>query len=748
MIFRFSFWNYISAGGLLVLLLTILATLMSFSIDPIEMSGVFFDLENVIGTPPRDDNPPSNEKRFLAVSESLPVCLPDRIESLDWVRSERVRYESLDPTNVLRFVKKIGSYYPNVQIEQASRECRTEDSVCWVNVLFRAKPLSPIAEEAFVLSFYRTGLMIAGKKAPVGNVAESDEVNSKVWPDGEYLFGSQHIMEMLRFSYRVPQSYFSATHFEAIFLNPAEPVVGERFNIGYATGPTHEFLFYNSSSVEQVEFTKTVSPSYIELLPKRIEKTSDLFGAVLAHEIAHNLDFDVLRTLDTPIRFSESLDWTKLGGFKLVFSTDESAKNILSKWVAVEELAQEFRFVSEYASTSPKEDFAETAEVAIWAPAKLADVPKHSDYIRNALLDAKAFDSESLRTRYQFWIARSMILSGLSGVTEQCGELKLNSNCYRNFMSEQYERSLVYLYGSDYEACSEVEGASKKLLKQVVLFQMDELLSKLTPFSIGEASEAFWRLRSNWDLREVAAVCSTTSNPAECFDKEKERSYRLSVEKFPSRIQPFLQAAAPLMMEDANYRRNYFRAFSLVGKYAERLRAVGFYEGRDLFESCERQIRNGSTFESQDGPIRLGSNYVSSAFLNCVNLNLPKRFFQKLSGDWLPLVKGINMEKVSPLLFRAMVPFFSSYMNSYAKNKADQETKVFEDFHPDALKLAKHWLSENYVSDQTDCRNRYREAFSHVLRNDVNRGERTSVFVPKKKWLEAWSLKECSNAKG
>lgn len=374
--------------------------------------------------------------------------------------------------------------------------------------------------------------------------------------------------------------------------------------------------------------------------------TSNFFYIGVTHELSHALDHN-LGTVGA--RLASTEEWTGFSGWTEHEAVDPIDGETRIRWRYD---SSKDGFVSDYAKTSPYEDFAETAAFFRFDPdTALRLAPKKSGYISRRLYGMTSFDPKGLARAYEDR-AVAFALGGLPELVQRCvtetpegapspsvtpsvaavsqpGRLVLDAvpaavvTCLEQGLDLKINEAFGELRATEYEACdflasneAIVRGkAAERLTPEIARLASEE--QRLAPL-VRAVKKLRLALARQIDAREGFRLCYVRSDAEACFNTA-------IAEAFDRVSQPQAAELGEMLVKE----RGRFLAensFTNAGaQTAEFFRWV--FSGIDslLAERAEGTWRT-CAMAPDPGPVTLltspfsgGAQYVSAGILNCIN---------------------------------------------------------------------------------------------------------------------------------
>lgn len=385
------------------------------------------------------------------------------------------------------------------------------------------------------------------------------------------------------------------------------------------------------------------------------------FFLTAPHEVTHLLDLVLAKTQE---RFALDPEWIEISGWECVkvitvngFSrldcthpdfSNGQPRGWLTNSIRDEAPPRSESFVSDYAVTSPAEDFAETAAYFRFRPERaLFRSPQKSALISQKIYGGRTFDSAGL-TRYYTSAATTRVAAALGELVKQCsagdpvlpdkqasGKLSFDGSiparivrCLEIGLDDRISAELDQLRATEWEACDHLP-KSESEIRAKVFAELNPRLVELVKqqAEIGEMLAAARELKDALSLevdpREAYLHCHRQPDPQGCYEKALADAYD-GLANDPSQGKRYGQRMGDLLEQN--------RALYLAENDYDtsRLKVHEFYQM--IYAGSDRMLQNVAETRwkecaaaTGDGPALLfepfsgGTQFIAAPILQCLN---------------------------------------------------------------------------------------------------------------------------------
>ncbi len=504
-------------------------------------------------------------------------------------------------------------------------------------------------------------------------------------PLDQFLFDSDQLRLMIESVYRISPLYQDLWTMQRIQkipsgypLDAGRPTeAGLSFLPTFKSSPTHSVLAEQGWINLAADFIPLERPEHSGGLGGKswgaAARSADL-ADILIHELSHHVDF----TIDNPfhedtLRLSSSPEWLKLSGWQ----SRKTGSTV--QWTHT---AQSDEFVTSYARSNPREDFAESAARFVTDPEKMKRLSKKNEFISDWLYRGRAFDSASRLSAYADRL-KDNVLTLLPDQLAKCQDSASQQNCLLAAWKRAFEGFVQNTQEQDFGACVDLNSAQLEILEKGARIFREGILGHLPDFSSVTANEVS-QLVTQWKQwiarfspRETFMNCYSSPSPESCYSSEWIKHLALFESSRKNlRVLDLLNDLKTNASLPLSYGAARVQAINFIGTLVVEHDGLFIEEMRQVWNSC-LNATEGS--ESVDDSILMQlDSYVRTGILKCIATQLPEQtrvFLNSVISIQLPQTKSALLFASTRLMLRDEQVF-----NNFADLSSDLEDQAWKQF--------------------------------------------------------------------
>lgn len=405
---------------------------------------------------------------------------------------------------------------------------------------------------------------------------------------------------------------------------------------------------------EQIDIRS--SPGYILLDSECLEiiasmNTQEWIGHLegdFSHEVGHALEKSSIDGSARKVSLVFDPDWSKLNGWKF------DSRLVDGRYVYQYSRDPQAEFVSDYAKTSPAEDWAESIAFYRYGAETLREkAPKKFEYLKSKVFDGVSYDRSGLKEAIESRVSK-IVEARVTGLLERCqaaegaprsasaSQSKAPSSgprffrdalpesvdaCLSAALLSQTRDDLAREPGLGWEICG-IEDEDWKPYFDFAVMQVKDRMKALakevppTPESAAKLTEYRNALKSKIDSRNLWLSCWDAEDPKRCFADALETVFRKVSEGYKDALGPHIEAERETLVKALSFSEAARKAQQyLLSTYGDPQSIVEEFTQQKL-EECLAAKRPFKAVMPKLAPFNARDVYVAPEILDCLNQTL------------------------------------------------------------------------------------------------------------------------------
>jgi hypothetical protein len=511
-------------------------------------------------------------------------------------------------------------------------------------------------------------------------------------------------------------------------------------------------------------------------------------GSDLTHELAHSVDYAIggssaFATLSSLSRFSTSAQWVSLSRWRPVIS-GVSAASVTYRWVS--DQAPEGS-VSDYARTSPIEDFAESvAHYRIHPGSFRALAPLKYETIKRVVFGGREYDeagklrqtqgafSSAFAAKFPLWVQICLQSSG------QDQSWSVFRTCVQAQFSSGYSELVRHVASTEIEACDFLDRPEWRTQLER---ELERALQRWA--QIGEGPQSAWRgtiaaiqeARGLWESlggrAEIALRCAVDpTSGVLLINEESQRCYQTQLsqallEVIPSdlraRLGGALEQEVSLVLTEHPLSQATQELQSVFNALTTQLQAPVLGFARNSFTRCLSDTPSlgpapndsSTTPHPQDLPLLEpfsgGSQYIRADLLNCINRDFESELVSLTDRRLRALGLALTDASARGFVFRGLKSIALTELERQVTEEVRREALVLEQRRSELqarvssiLLNQNQWLPSRESDLAASCIPEAERAYDQTVSGFTRENAIPSRFVAPAQLRHDWSLRTCS----
>ncbi len=361
---------------------------------------------------------------------------------------------------------------------------------------------------------------------------------------------------------------------------------------------------------------------------------------VLTHELGHRLD--VLRGKHDYFSTKDP-KWTGFSGWECTSYVEDGYQHFKCN------SAKDAVFVTDYASTSPMEDWSETiAEFRYDPKATLQRIPNKAAYIEKEVFGGRSYTPEGQKKYFEEF-ARAQMDRQLLDMVGACsnsedataptagsGVLKIDgilpagwTDCLNRQFNIRLTEALDLLRATEMDACTLLKDQDKDLGVRIGaaisprLSELAQIAAKEYP-AVRAALAVRNRLKEETDPRQLWIRCWNESNSETCFTTALSAAFDDAARAFPDLTPGLLEQERKAYLAEQSFEKTRVAVRSFWLQLVSGAEGMVGRAARARWESCQSAPDPGQVPAEAIlmSPFNGGANFVPANVLNCTNGNV------------------------------------------------------------------------------------------------------------------------------